>query len=439
MNDSAIVVLGALLILSSGFFVAAEYALVSARRSKVEADAKAGSGSAKRLLAMLDNQARVITANQVYITVLGIALGATLEPYLTKLLDPLFPAVVPEGVISVISILLMTYPLVVVGELIPKYLALANPDGVAKAVVAPLSLAVTLVTPIAWLFQISGQGLIKLLSRITGKELESDAATISREELAVLVKTGQTEGAFESTQAELVSKALRLDQLDARDAMVHRLDVKWVDVDASLEETLAIMRRETHSRLLVCDNDLDALIGLVYVQDVIRNLNNPHFSLRELARPAVSVPESLTLDRLVRLMREQRTQLVVVTDEYGGTQGIVTLEDVVEEIFGDMEDSLESERPPIIQTSPVRLSCKSDVRYDELLAFMGRDPEAEEDGDGINTESLAALIVEELERTPVVGDAIDLPIGRLRVEQLARSRITRVGVYLKEPLAEPGA
>jgi CBS domain containing-hemolysin-like protein len=183
----------------------------------------------------------------------------------------------------------------------------------------------------------------------------------------------------------------------------------------------------------VCDKDIDEVVGIVYVQDIVAHWEDPKFSLSKIMRAPEFVPENLTLDKMVARMREAKTQIVIVKDEYGGTSGLVTLEDIVEEIIGDMEDRLESERPSIEQTNELRITARADVRYDELLGFLKLDL----NGGEFTTQTLASLIIDEIGRLPKIGDSVKLPIGTLKVENLARHRITRVTVNLDPSILEP--
>ena len=148
-------------------------------------------------------------------------------------------------------------------------------------------------------------------------------------------------------------------------------------------------------------------------------------SLADLLRPVVVIPENLSLDRIINRMRETKSQIVIVVDEYGGTSGLITLEDVSEEVFGDLEDQFESERPVLEWQGEHRISAKASVRYDEVLDFMGLAPDED-----TSTETLATLIVDSMGRVPRIGDVVDLPVGRMRVENMARRRITRVGIQV---------
>jgi putative hemolysin len=180
-----------------------------------------------------------------------------------------------------------------------------------------------------------------------------------------------------------------------------------------------------HSRVPVCDGDVDEVVGIVYVQDVLKNLGREDVTLEVIARPAEFVPETLTLDRVVQRMREAKTQILIVRDEYGGTSGLLTLEDVVEEIFGELEDSLEGERPPIERVGSQRVTARADVRYDELMDFLDHEVEPESPW---TTETLAEIVVSELGRVPRIGDSVQTPVGLMRVENMARRRVTRISV-----------
>lgn len=429
-DSSTTVLVSLLLLIASAFFVAAEYALVGARRAKIEALAKKGSKNAKRVLRAIDDRATYIATTQIGITMTGIALGAITEPFLSGLIHGWLPRV-SEQISSVVAILVVTYPIVVVGELAPKYVTLRHAERVAFFVIGPLMVITPVLKPLSWLFQKT----TGIFVRPFGIDInEAEKQGLSREELAVLVQAGTTEGEFEEPHAQFLTKTLQFDTLDAEDVMIHRLDIQWLDVNTHKEDLPEKIGKIRHSRIPVCDKDIDEVVGVVYVQDIVAHWEDPKFSLKKIMREPEFVPENLTLDRMVAHMREAKTQIVIVRDEYGGTSGLVTLEDIVEEIIGDMEDRLESERPAIEQTNELRVTARADVRYDELLGFLKLDGNGDTE---YTTQTLASLIIDEIGRTPKMGDSVDIPIGTLRVENLARHRITRVTVNLNPEALEP--
>jgi putative hemolysin len=413
-------------VLGSVFFVAAEYGIVSARKSRIDSLARKGNRNAKVLSKELDDVSPYVAASQVAITMIGIGVGTVTEPYVTEFLVDVLGKSVPHSVSFAASFLLVTFVLVVVGELVPKYLVLGSPEKVALFTVRPMKVVVTVFRPLIWLVQKAAAGVLRLF----GRSMKSESATIAREELMMLVQTGGAEGTLDRTHAEMVTRALKLDVLDARDIMVHRLDIKWLDVDLGKEELLERLSLIPYTRLPVCRGDIDDVVGIAYLHDIVKNLNRQDFELEKLLRPIIAVPENLPMEKIVATMRDQKTQILVVMDEYGGTSGLITLEDVVEEVFGELEDKLESERPHIELFTGGRVSARSDVRLDELVTFLRLPIET-----GENTDTLAQIIVDGLDRVPRPGDSIASILGTMRVENMARRRITRVTVSLKPELA----
>lgn len=423
-DGSLTLLVSALLLFGNTFFVAAEYALIGARRSKIESVAKRGSATAKLVLEALDDMSSYVAGIQIGITMFGVAIGAITEPWLSDVFKRILGPI-PESLLSVIAIVVVAYPMVVIGELVPKYVTLRYADRVALFVIRPLRLCVLGLKPLVWLFRRSGALALRAVN------IDMDGAVgngLTREEFGLLVQTGQSEGQFDEAQAAVISRALRLDQLDAADIMIHRLDINWLDVNTPSEAVMDRLADIPHGRVPVCNGDIDDVLGILYVHDALRQFRGTSPDVRELLRPAEFVPENLSLDKIVVRMREAKTQILIVRDEYGGTSGLLTLEDVVEEIFGELEDSLESERPPIQRVGPNRITARADVRYDELLEFLNVHP----DTDQVQTDTLATLVVEGLQRVPKLGDSIQLPIGTLRVENMARRRITRLGLYLAQ-------
>lgn len=426
------VIISLLLLLGSIFFVAAEYAMVSSRKSRIEALGRRGSKPAKALVKELDDISLFVAGSQVGITMISIGVGSFTEPFVTKsiigLLGP-SPNHTLLEVLHVVSFLSITFVLVVIGELVPKYISLQIPEKVALILFRPLKAMILLLSPIIWLAQNSAKGVVRLFG-IDTSNLGRDS--VAKEELVMLVQSGGAEGTLDKMHADLVSRALRLDVLAARDIMIHRLDIKWIDVSLNKADLLFKLKEIPFTRLPVCRGDIDEMIGVAYLHDIVKNLDAEEFSLETIARPLVAIPENLTMEKIVSSMRDNKTQMLIVMDEYGGTSGLVTLEDVVEEVFGELEDRLESERPPIEKGLGGRLSARAEVRLDELITQLDLPIETAD-----KTDTLATIIVNSLERVPRPGDSIETEIGILRVENMARRRITRVSVQIDPKLLAP--
>lgn len=414
------------LLFANAFFVAGEYALVGCRRTRIEALVRQGNRTASLLRAAFDNFAIYVAGVQVAIAMCSIGIGMVTEPLITEWLKPAFGAFVP--VVSVgISLLLVTFALVVLGELVPKYVAIHSPERLGLILIRPLRFCVTLLHPIAWLAQRSG-ALVILPFGIKISDFGSES--VSKEDLMLLVRSGTEGGSLEEEHAQVISKALRLDVLDANDIMIHRIDIQWLDIATPFDQMVERVAKISHNRIPVCRGDIDDMAGVLYLQDFVRHWGQPDFDLERIIRPVEAVPENLPLNRVINRMRDAKTQILIVMDEYGGTSGLITLEDVVEEVFGELEDQLESERPPIEMHGARRVSARADVRYDELMDFLG----LENDGSH-STDTLAQIMTNLLERVPKLGDFVELPIGIMRVENMARRRITRVSIQLARDVA----
>lgn len=408
------------LVLGNALFVAVEYALIAARRSRIETLAKKGNRNAKALMSIFGDMTASVAGIQVAITMLGIGVGAVTEPVVRDALNQSLKGLLPASLVSAISIVLVTFTLVVGGELVPKVLALRHADALALAAVRPLNLFVTIFRPLVWASQ-KASDLVLLVFGV--REDVSEGSGMAKDELALLVRSGASEGVLAKTHAELVAKALNLDTLAADDIMVHRMDVRWIPLHATTAELWSKIAEVPFTRIPVCGEDIDDIVGILYLHDFVRTANTPNFDLRSILRPVVSIPENLSIDKIVATMRTEKTQMLVVTDEYGGTSGLVTLEDVVEEVFGDLEDRLESDRAAIEVLSNGRVSARGDVRFDELRSKIGLEP-----ADEPCTDTLAEIIIDGLGRLPKVGDRVPSPLGILRVDNMARRRITRVSL-----------
>lgn len=414
------VLISVLLVLASVFFVASEYALVGSRQSKLAADAKRGNKRAKRALEALQDVSRMVAGSQIAITMIGIGLGSVTEPFLSTQFQALLGSSVPPAVAVIISYLVITYVIVVVGELVPKYVALRAPEKIAHFTVGPLAIFSRVVSPLVWLVRASAALLLKPF----GIDVESSEQVMEKDEMLLMIRAGENLGTLEKSHAEMVSRALKLDGLTARDVMIHRLDISWLDVNTPREELLKKLEELPHSRIPVCNGDIDEVVGIAYLHDLVKLLSrHEKLGIDSVIRPAIAVPENLGLDRIIGRMRDDRTQIVIVMDEYGGTSGLITLEDVVEELFGELEDSLESERPPIEIHASGRVVARASVRFDELVSKLGVELDDEP-----STDTLAELIMNSVGRVPQVGDQIETPIGTIRVDNMARRRITRVSL-----------
>ena len=424
MDPLSIAIWAVLLFGASALFVMAEYGLLSVRRARMTSLADRGSTGAKLILKALDDRNKYVAGMQLGITVCSIAIGSVIEPVLTDgIRDNL--KFLPAWAASGLSLFCIAYPLVVVAELVPKYISIRFAEPVMLLIIRPLNFYVAVAYPFIWLFQKSAMLVLKPFGINLDKH---EAESISRDEFQVLLQAGEDEGQFEEGHADVIMKALRLDSLNAKDVMVHRMDIEAISINITRRELIAKLKKVSHSRLLVFENDLDDIKGVIYLQDIVRSWASASERLMEMIRPVEFVPENLPLDRAMQIMQEKRTQILVVQDEYGGTNGMLTLEDVVEEVFGDLQDQLEAEQAPIQRVSNNRIRINPKVRWDELLEFLDLPVNAD-----TSTETLAEMVLSELKAIPVQGDSIETPLGKIVVEQTTRRKIIQLGLHQENP------
>ncbi|MCW5946472.1 MAG: HlyC/CorC family transporter [Fimbriimonadales bacterium] len=413
------------LIAINAFFVASEYALVGARRSRIAGLASRGNRAANSAVLALDKMPAYIAGIQLAITMAGIGLGAIGESFLAQKLTPFFDGVGLHVIATAIAFLSVTFALVVLGELVPKYLIIRDADRALLILIFPLKATLIILRPLTFLLEFAGF----LVLRPFGIDIRKHRREfIAREEYAALVRESQSAGEFAETHARMVTKALRLADLQADDVMIPRVDVSWIDVNSNMDQAADVICKQPHTRLLAVEGvDLDEVVGILYIQDAMKFVTGKAVSLRSVVRPAVFIPPNVSLERIIDIMREKATQMIVVRDEHGGTSGILTLEDIVEEVFGELDDQIERAQPRIEQRSDGRIVMRGDVRTDELVDFLGTEDNP------LERETISTIIVDALERTPKLGDSIETPLGTLRVDNMTRSRITRVSLIPAKP------
>jgi putative hemolysin len=334
VSDAARLLIVALLIGANAFFVIAEYALVTARRGALMARADGGSRRAAAALRLMDDPVRVISTVQVGITAVGILTGAVGEAAVRDVLGD----AIPSWLAFLLAFGAITYFSVVLGELVPKAIALHTAEGVAIAIARPVELMGRALAPLVSALQWSS----KLVLRPFGiRDVVAGEGVRSAEELRAIVDEAEVSGIIERAQEELLENVLDFAQRDARDAMVPAAQVAWLGADLTPGQALDRVVEYGHTRYPVGDGSLDRVIGVANAHDLVAaERTGSAATVRALARPALMIPDRRPLADLLRDLRERRQQLAIVLDEYGRTRGIVTLEDIIEEIVGDIEEEL---------------------------------------------------------------------------------------------------
>jgi putative hemolysin len=433
----------ALLVLANGFFVATEFAIVAARRSRLEQLAAAGHPTAQAARDIVGHLDAYIAACQLGITMASLALGWIGEPAFAHLIEPplerlvgQFAPVAGHGLSAGIAFALITALHIVIGELAPKGFALQRPEGTALWVARPMQLFYLLFRwPITALNAV-GNGVLRLfgLRPAAGHEMVH-----SVEELRLLVTGMQEAGVVEASEARIASRAFQFGDLTAGALMTPRTEIEAVPITAGRDVLLARARSTSHSRLLVYEGSLDNVVGVLHVRDLFKVLDAPPeaFDLRTLLRPVLVAPASKPADDLLDEMRAARRQMALVVDEYGGTAGIVTLENLVEALVGRIEEESTLEGDVILATAPQvetdgSLVLDGLTRLDEFEEMTGLRVEREMHE---AVETLGGLVMTGLGRLPVVGDEVTTAGRTLRVEQLDGRRVALVRLLPSRPPA----
>ena len=422
--------MAAVLIFGNAVFVAAETALVTVDRNLVESRAREGSVRFGQVRSTLQRLSTYLSGAQLGITVTSLAIGLLAEPSIATLLrGPLEAIGLSVGVTEVLAfaaaLLLATGVQVVFGELVPKNIALSRPVGAALWVVPPLLVFTTVTRPLIAVLNGSANQLLRLVKVEPVEELRSARTP---DELASVVRRAGVQGALGSETAVLMERSLSFSAKTAADVMTPRTRVRTVSAAAPVATVIEATRETGHSRFPVIGDSVDDIRGLVHVKQAVAvpEPNRSTTRVRDVMVGPVLVPPSMALDPLLHLLQERSLQLAVVVDEYGGTAGIVTFEDLVEELVGDVVDEHDSPAPGIRRQPDGTWLLSGLLRPDEIQAAIGLELPAGR----ADYETVAGLVLQLLRRIPDSGDQVDAPGATLTVERMDGRRIDWLRVTL---------
>ena len=418
--------LGLILVLLNGFFVAAEFALVKVRPTQLEPLVALGDSRAKVARHMVRHLDAYLSATQLGITLASLALGWIGEPAFAWILEPWIlriPGATPAVVHSIsltTAFIVITVLHIVIGELAPKSIAIRKSEKTSLWIAVPLFYFYKLTYPAIYLLNHAANGILRLIGIHPVSESELGH---SEEELRRLLTDG-SHASLSAQKGELLDNVFELSHRTARQIMIPRGDVVYLSTTRPIAENLDVARRSGHTRFPLCDGDLDHVIGLVHIKDLFRAAVPPA-ELGVVARDIKFVPETLTLDRLLRRMRRERTHLAAVLDEYGGVSGIVALENVIEEIVGPIQDEFDTEKPELVRTGQDAYQVSGSMLVVDLEDELGIEfSERDED-------TIGGVVVSELGRLPRAGDRVRVGPLRLEVLEVDRNRIGMLGVQVE--------
>ena len=414
-----------LLVLMNAFFVAAEFALVGSRRSRIDQLAEAGESGAKAVQDALKNLDRYISGTQLGITLASLALGWIGEPALATLVDSGLAVVgvrATEGLAHTTAgvataFLVITFLHIVLGELAPKSIALIAPERVSMVLARPLMLFSRVMSPFITLLNSVANALLKVVG--VDPAGGGHQSVHSADELRLLVMQARAQGTLNENDSMMLAGVFDFHEKKARDVMRPRTEVAAIPVDATADEVWAILRSERYSRYPVINDSLDDIVGVFLAKDLW--LHQGPFTLKQFVRAPLFIPDSRPAERVLDDLRRTRAHMAVVLDEYGGTAGIITMEDLVEEVVGDIADEYDAASREALETDGVLELAGSlsliDVRSDYRVLVP--------DGDWT---TLGGYVFNALGRLPRVGDRVTIPGCDLEVVAMDGRRVAAVRV-----------
>jgi putative hemolysin len=425
MSPTSEILIVLLLTIANGLFVMSELAIVSARKVRLQHMANQGDAKARVAWELANAPNQVLAIVQVGITLIIILSGAFGEGTISRRLLPILdriPLLAPysEAIASGIAILLITYLTLVIGELVPKRLALNNPEQIASAVAMPMRMLAKIASPIVYLLSASTDLVVRLL----GIRPSTDPQ-VTEEEIKVLIEQGTEAGTFEEAEQDMVERVFRLGDRPVSALMTPRPDIVWLDLEDSAEENRKKILESCHSRFPVCQGGLDNVLGLMHVTDLLgRSLSDQPLDLTVSLRQPVFVPESTRGLKILELFKQTGIHMALVVDEYGVIQGLVTLNDILVEIVGDVPSAGELEEPQAVQREDGSWLMDGMLPVDEFFEIFDiTEVPGEHRG---SYQTLGGLVITHLGRIPSATDHFEWEHLRFEVMDMDGNRVDKV-------------
>ena len=421
------------LILVNAFFAMSEIAVISLNDNKIEKMAEDGNKKAKQIVALTGNSSKFLSTIQIGVTFAGFLTSASASETFAAKLSGLFVGTAVEralgasfinGASIVIITIAISYFSLVLGELAPKKIAMQRPEKISFRIVGVLLFFSKLFAPFVKVLAVSTNAVVRLF----GFNPHADEETVTEEEIRMMVDVGGEKGVIEDVQKEMINNIFEFDDLDAGDIMTHRTDMTAVEVNEPLIEVVNLAIENGYSRIPVFDDDPDNIVGIVYIKDLLKFIGKslPDSSLRDVMRTPMYVPESKICGDLFKEMTTTHTQMAVVVDEYGGTAGIVTLEDIIEAIVGNIQDEYDNEDEEISRINETTFTIDGMTDIEEINELIGKDmPEGD-------YETVAGYIISELGYLPTDGEMNEVMFENIKFTVLSveGKRIEKVRVEI---------
>lgn len=422
------------LILLNAFFAATEIAVISLNENKLKKQVEAGDRRAAKMLKMVTEPTGFLSTIQIGITLAGF-LGSAFaaENFSDRLVRWLVNdcglTSIPEATLDTLSVIVITlilsYFTLILGELVPKRIAMKKADQVARAVSGVITVLSIILKPVIWFMTVSTNGVLRLFG-INPKE---DEETVSEEEIIMMLDIGEENGTIEPDEKELIENVFAFNDVTAADVMVHRTRTTVIWLDNTPEEILQIITENGYSRLPVCRDNIDDVVGILYTREYLLAVQNnlPH-TLTELLHPAKFVPETIPAHDLLKEMQRERTHMAMVVDEFGGVAGIVTMEDILEEIVGEIWDESDEVIEEFIKTGENTYRVLCDMDLEDMLSEFGFKPE--EDSDSV---SVSGWVTEKFGHIPEPGETFTFENLTIEVLKTDHKQVLEIKVTVNPP------
>ena len=425
--NSINVIIIILLVAMNGFFVASEFSIVKIRPSRLDTLIKEGNSRAKYAKEVTDQLDAYLSVTQLGITIASLGLGWIGEPTVIKLLAPLFKALaLPENVEHTIGFIIgfsvITALHIVMGELVPKSLSIQKTEQIVLFVAWPLIMFHKLMYPVVWFMNHVANWVLGRM----GIEVASESEEAhNEEEIRLLMEESHKHGYIDKTELTYLDNVFYVADRKAGDMMVPRTDMVCLYLEDSFEEMMKTIREEQLTRYPVCKEDKDHIVGFLHIKDLLNSLaadKDP--DIAKLTRNVVYVPESLPLAKLLRILQKRRAQLAILIDEYGGTQGMVTVEDIIEEIVGEIQDEFDEERPEVEDKGNKTFSVDGKMLIEDVNETFELNLDTEE------YDTIGGWLYNQVDLPAKVGKKVETEAAIFTIEEIDSMRIDRVGIKL---------
>lgn len=401
------------LLLGSGFFSASETSLMSLSKIRIRYMEDEGVKGAKLVSSLIEKSSDLLSSILVGNNIVNIAA--------TSVSTSLFISIFGDGGVA-IATAVMTVLVLIFGEITPKTIAANSPEKIAVAVSKPISVIMKITKPIVWVFNL----LTGIIFKIMGIENDGVKPFITEEELKAMVNVSHEEGVLEMEEREIINNVFQFGDMQAKEAMIQRLDMVAIDIEDSYDEIIELFKSEKLSRLPVYHESIDDIVGILNIKDIIflsdEEIDN--FNIKDYIRDAFFTYEFKKITQLLEEMKKEKTQMAIVVDEYGGTAGLLTIEDLVEVIVGDIDDEYDEEEEEITKVSDNEYLVEGSTKISDVNEQLGINFESEE------FDSIGGFIIGYLKRIPEENELIEVENVKFKIESIDKNRINKIRIFV---------